>query len=667
MAQNPFHHLYAGEKVNPEEFVRIFSHKLVDHASLLFQSGHVILSGIQGSGKSMLYKLFDPAVRIAYSDAGHEFPIPKEHSNFIGAGINVNTSRCNEFGNRKINSDENIKELLFADFFNYLVSYDIIKSVITLGNHARTADDLNINLSEKRQRNFVESVSQSPVWEGYLKNINTICDLSNRIRQREILYRRFLNYNDRELDPSIASSKTSVGEPMKAIVNSLKESEIVDAGTEFFILVDQYEELATIKDQDGNADYRSIVNKCISRDRSLSYRIGTRGYAWRNHLDVFGSEGHLEEDRDYKLVELDTKLRAKEFSGTSIFPEFANDVFTRRLQFGASAGSAREKARKISDALGTSMSPREKSKQLAGESPASVVKEDNSWPSQLIDELRDLAQIDPLSAKLGEVWYRQKGVQEGDHLKFSAKPWAEKSRQYWRKERSELALLRIAGIRKQRFIYCGEKDILGLSGYNILVFLSLCQYIWDYASQASSSESGEPELPIQPSIQTIGVFQTAKTWLDRIPSDYGRSDDRFKLIQLLGEHFSRSLHHDAKMSNPGQNGISLSIEDLRQNSDIHKFLVEAVDYGNLTMVEHTTRNKDRKRRLKFYLNPLYCPIYRIPYQHTKEPLYISAKTLEEWLAEAGILERLEPAVHRRQARGEQVPPLLSLMNQSDDS
>ena len=103
------------------------------------------------------------------------------------------------------------------------------------------------------------------------------------------------------------------------------------------------------------------------------------------------------------------------------------------------------------------------------------------------------------------------------------------------------------------------------------------------------------------------------------------------------------------MSNPGHNGISFSIEDLRNNIDVYQFLLQAVDYGNLTMVEHATRYRNRKRRLKFYLNPLYCPIFRIPYQHTKEPKYISVDTLRQWLADLDLLPYL---------------PLLNLMDES---
>ncbi len=657
MATNPFHHLYAGEKVNPAEFVQIFSSKLVEHANPVFQTGHVVLTGVQGSGKSMLYKLFDPAVRIAYADLGEPFPVADDFSNYIGAGINVNTARCNEFGNRRVADDITSKEVLFGDFFNYLVCSDILRSVCLLGENVIVREEIGIDwVAEKIQR-FVEIVRDDAVWEGYLSEAASMDQLRERMRDREHKYRRFLNFNDRELDPEVSSSKTSIGEPAKVIARALRSSGILSEKTELFILVDQYEELATINDQEDGADYRSVVNKCISRDPTLSYRIGTRGYAWRNHINVFGSKGHLEQDRDYKLVELDVKLRDQETGKTSVYPDFANDVFLRRLKFLATPGSRRANAKRISDALGSSLLPRDEARALAGNSPAGVLKTEGAWPGWVIEQLQELAKDDPLSAKLGEVWYRQKGIPSEPEEPV----WESKPKQYWKKERVELALLKIASKKGQRAIYSGEGDILSLSGGNILVFLSLCQYIWDYASQASANRGKAPELPISETIQTISVFQTARTWLDRIPSDYGRSDDRYKVIQMLGEKFATSLHNDEKMSNPGQNGISLSIEELRQNADIFSFLVEAVDYGNLTMVEHATRNKDRKRRLKFYLNPLYCPLFRIPYQHTKEPKYIRCDLLREWLGEAGILDRIQPPLERRKSDTDAQLPLLDLM------
>lgn len=663
MARNPFQQLYVGEKVDPDEFVQIFSHKLVPHAMPLFQPGHVVLSGVQGSGKSMLFKLFQPEVRMAYAEIEEPFPIPEESAQFIGAGINVNTARCNEFGNRRVEAGDSQKELMFGDFFNYHICLDLVRSVRKLSSINSISKDLGLRWEGGRSSRFVHAVATSDVWEGYLKGINDLDELEKRFLTRLSLYRRYMNANDKHLNGDVARSKTSAGEPIKVIANALKSAGVVPKGLEFYVLVDQYEELATIKGNGDDADYRSVVNKVISRDPTISYRIGTRGYAWRNHLNVFGSHGHLEQDRDYKLVEIDAKLRAQERAGTSIYPEFANDVFLRRLKYSARAGSARSRATRISDALGRSLAPRDEAIALAGRDPAAVIKGSPDWPKMLSDQLVELAASDPLSAKLGEVWYRQKGTETADG---ESTPWEESNKQYWKKERVELALLHIASIRKQRAIFSGEEDILGLSGGNILLFLSLCQYIWDYASQACSRSDGQPDFPIPVSIQTIGVFQAARTWLDRIPSDYGRSDDRFKLVQLLGEKFATILHGDLKMSNPGHNGISLSIDDLRSNPEVFQFLIEAVDYGNLVMVEHATRSKDRKRRYKFYLNSLYCPVFRIPYQHTKEPLYISVERLSEWLADVGIIDRLEPPKLKRRDAVLEPLPLFSYMDRKYD-
>ena len=132
------------------------------------------------------------------------------------------------------------------------------------------------------------------------------------------------------------------------------------------------------------------------------------------------------------------------------------------------------------------------------------------------------------------------------------------------------------------------------------------------------------------------------------------------------EKFATSLHGNDKMSYPGHNGISLSIEDLMEDPGLLEFLIEAVDHGNLTMIEHATRNKDRKRRLKFYLNPLYCVIFRIPYQHTKEPWYIKAVDLRQWLSQVGVLGPRQRSVRRRRVSTEPEFPLLDMITRSND-
>jgi hypothetical protein len=135
---------------------------------------------------------------------------------------------------------------------------------------------------------------------------------------------------------------------------------------------------------------------------------------------------------------------------------------------------------------------------------------------------------------------------------------------------------------------------------------------------------------------------------------------------MLGERFSNLLHSDLKLSNPGQNGISFTVEDFRSRLDIAAFLIEAVDYGNLLMSEHATRNSDRRRRIKFYLNPLYCPVYRIPFQRSKEPRYLTMLEFERWLLAAGLIEGVSRAGARKAKPALGDATLFDLLEPLDD-
>lgn len=552
---------------------------------------------------------------------------------------------------------------MFGDFLNYYLVKDILRAVEQLATSFEVAASLGIDMSDEKQNNLTIAIVSDPVWEGYLAKVSSYRSLKARIDDRIAKYRRYMNGNDRTLDPEVAATKTAAGEAVKVIVRKLRESGTVLADVPFFILIDQYEELATISGPDGRkADYRSVVNKILnSRDPTLSYRIGTRGYGWRDHLNIFGTDARLEQERDFKLVELDTRLRRQENSSTNVFPDFARDVFERRMKHAAETQGNVEPDLDMQRTFGKSYAPADEARLTTGESGEarrSVVQMDIDWPNWLKQALWAIAEQDPLSARLGEAWVRQKGP--GEEFDPHSAPWTAKP--YWRKERNEICLLQIAGGRRQRTIIAGEDDIIALSGGNILIFLSICQLIWDFASQASKAGDRDPSIPIDREMQTIGAIRAGRAWLDRIPSEYGRSHDRFRLVQKMGERFAESLLPDRKLSNPGQNGVSLSIEELDARPEIKRFLLEAADYGNLVMTEHANRS-GRQRRLKFYLNPIYCPIYRIPFQRSKEPLYLTIERFEEWLADAGIIEKLERPMQRRTGLVDM--PLLDLLEPDD--
>jgi hypothetical protein len=644
LARNPFHHLYVGEHISPDGFVALFSHYLVPHAMALFERGNVVLTGIQGSGKSMLFQLLRPEVRLAYAQSGKEFPLEGENAKFIGAGINVNVAECNQFGQRRSPSDEFELELMFGDFLNYYIVLNLLENIDILSENSNVCNNVGLRRTLANENAFCTSFCSNRVWNGYFSGCKGWQSIKEKIRDRLDFYKTYLAFGDVELNREVSKTKTSPGSPIREVVKILRDSELIDNDTDIFILIDQYEELATIGgNQQKKVDFRSVANRFLNqRDPSVSYRIGTRGYAWRKHIGIFGTDAKLDQGRDFTLLQLDELLARRQDASTSIFPEFARNVFRRRMTYEAAIQKDDSAPCEIGEIFGKSLLPRELADYYAVKNPEAILKLEKEWSTEIKSALRELARTDPLSAKMGEIWLRQKGIDSLDGAE--GEPW--KKKPYWVKERIEPTLLKIAGARSFKPVFSGSDDILGLSNANILNFLGICRAVWAEAAKVGSKQLGAvsghskmPEFPIEFRIQSIGIHQAAREALDKLDSEYGMSKDRYLFVDFVGSMFRTILSNDATLSYPGHNGFSVTIEELNKSPDVADFLIELSDYGNVVMADHTTRYGDKKHRKKFHLNPIYTPVFRIPYQRTKEPKYVTAEIVRDWMAKAGIIIR----------------------------
>ena len=649
MPINPFFELYVGDRLSSREFVDIFSPFLVDHAEALFLPGNVVVKGVQGSGKSMLLSLLKSNVRLEYASAGTNFPVQRDLRKFIGAGINLAHSNAIDFGYRVISDDVKETALFFADFVNYTILLDLFESIRTLSKLPNTdMADPQIDLSAERQHDFVSTLTTADVFQGALEGCTNLVAVEDRMRKRLNAYRRFLHMNDKDLDSHIRESKTDIGIPISAVVGWLKEYGIIERAVAIFIHIDQYEELANISSQKHSPDYRRVINRALARrDRMLSYRIGTRGHAWRNHGFIFGAEAKLEEERDYKFVDLDVILRRHEDRRTWVFPEFAEDVFARRLKHAGLASREATGRDLMKDVFGKNIPPKEEAKKHGGINPRKCVRVDSDWPEDFKKDIYALAEKDPLSARLLEAWVLQQLSRSTNSrerilprdLNMKKMLSAMQKKEWWRKERKELALVQIAGRCQQRPFWSGAEEVTGLSGGNILTFLSLCQFIWDTQNQVKEEGEALTDLSeIDHKVQTIGIFKASNYWLEKIRQETGQSGERFRLAKQIGNVLGRDLYADRQMSYPGHNGFSLADKDLALDhfSHVKKLLEEMSDYGTVIASQHTTKEKDRSSRQKFYLNPILCPQFKIPYQRTKEPKYIHPTQVEEWMREAGL-------------------------------
>jgi len=640
---NPFNELYVSETVGPGAFVQIFSAKLLHNASALYLPGNVVLKGMQGSGKSMLLTLLKPEVRVAYAEAGQKFPLTGMQSQFISAGINLTRSGAIDFGHRTLEVGVNESETLpiyFGDFLNYWIVYDLLSSIelYVSSVEGHIAKDLGISGGEATLDSFAAGLSRLRCWFGYLDGVESYKSLKGLISERISTILSFLNFNTDTLPIEIVRSKTTIGDPIAQTAQALHSSGVVPPSVHLFVRIDQYEELLRLEGRRKTLGplYREIVNKALSlRDPNVSYRIGTRGYAWDEHPRVYGTTGNLERDRNFKLVDLDELLRRQENRKTWIFPEFAEDVFRRRLSYsGFDIPSGKSPLETVFEDGGKS---EERAKQYCGKSPERALRLEPTWPEPWKAYLRKLAAANPLSARFGEAWARQRGKASVMSEFHSDSPiWEAAKNKYWRKERTEAALMQIAGRCGQRMLWYGVDDILALSGGNILVFVSICQHIWSawLRTQRGRELSMDTRPPsFEPVIQTVGIQEASSHWYNKLAEETGGST-RQRFVTHVANVLERRLYNDDSLSYPGANGFSIEVLELSNASELNALLKECVDYGALVDGPHTTKDSTRRARRKWYLAAILSPHFRLPHVHTKEPAYVSAEEVSKWLKES---------------------------------
>lgn len=648
--KNPFVDLYVTESISADTFVKVFSTTLLDEADTLalYQPGNVILMGLQGSGKTALLNLLRPEVLLAYHRANIPWPLPSRCSRFISAGINLSKSGAMDFGQRTIeanNANEDRRyALYFADFLNYWIVDDLLQSLQTLieAGEPKILDFLGIQSFSGNVDKFAQILAENRCWLGALPKVSSLNNLREALQDRIVEYRNFLNYNSDDLPEKIKRSKTSVGEPISATVNILRQCNIVPDTLPVLIRIDQFEDLMGLEeatDQELRVEYRAVIYKMLgTRDSRLSYRVGARPYAVRQDFRMLGTSSAIEELRNYTIVDIDNILRRKEHS-RGIFPKFAEDVFTKRLkEAGHSFPPGAQSL--ISYVFGKRPSVEERAKSYVKDSVDGVVSLEDYWPTATKTFLSDLASIDPISGKLGEVWLRQQLRRDPSKIPdVTKREWDQPKRRWWKKERVEQALLQIAAGRKQRMVWSGDKDILSLSGGNILVFLSICQLIWaEYLRSNVATTDGVPQIHSR-ILQDLGIQQASEYWFRKLRADPNGGDDRHRFVSILAGDLRNALRDDKRMSYPGTNGFSLSERDLSADTDVSVFLDLCTAYGALTVSRHTPKMSSRGLSKKWYLFPILSPYFQLPVAHTKEPMYVKTTQVREWLKKSDVMLR----------------------------
>ena len=651
--RNPFAELYVTESIGTEKFAKLFSPVLARETQThaLFQPGNIVLTGLQGSGKTALLNLLRPEVMIAYRRLEAEWPLPEHLRKFVAASINLNTSRARDFGQRILPHVGDLvatNALLFGDFLNYWIIDDLLRNIETIGDD--TATDLRrllgVEAGQSRLDELARSVAGHRCWFGSLQGVSSYKQLRNAISERIYSYRRFLNYNA-ELSGSIIRSKTSAGEPIEVVAAALKQFGVIPMETPILVVVDQFEDLMGLEisgnDHTGR-EIRGVVMKMLSeRGQQVSYRIGARPYSLYPDFATFRAGSPAEEMRNFRIIDIGDVLGSKE-ARPGLFKEFCEDVFRRRLDW-----SVRTSDGLLSRVFGVNEAPEVKARRYVKSNPANVIGTQDRIDDECAAVLTNIATRDPLSARLGVAWLLQQAPRQEVAVsteELVAEPWNESSRRWWKKERIQQALLQIAASQRQRMKWYGPRDIVALSGRNILVFLSICQFIWAEHSRSikKATEDDSPPKGIPEVTQDVGIHEASAYWFRKIRADPNGGDDRHRFISVLGTKLRAALREDRRMSYPGETGFSLSVGELE---DVSVFLNRCVAYGVLESFRHTAKSKHRGQSRKWYLFPILTPYFQVPTRRTKEPKYLRLSGLREWLisADVGSIDRVTDSRH----------------------
>ena len=575
-------------------------------------------------------------------------------SRFVAGGINLRKSGALDVGQRPLAKNTREEEeatfpFAFADFFNYFVVRDLLESVQLI---AANADAFGGIVNSKRLDEFARRLAAQDCWFGALDGAESFAPLVEALDRRIAAYRKFHIFATNSLPGECDQTRTTIGEPVSRCAECMRVSGLVPSNTPVFVRVDELERLSksdVIRPGLGEA-YRRLINKAIGmRDSRVSYRVGTRRYGWENDLYVFGTADKLENLRDYRIIDLDENMRRAENRKDWVFPRFAADTLRRRLR--TSGVALQSDADVLKHVFGIAPTHEAAVREyVAASSKSERILKVEKCPDRWRKFLDELFVQSPLDAMLAAAWARQKGSPNSRNRMDAPPPKGEAhwKKEYWRKERIRQAVMQIAARAPHRLKWSGKDQMLALSGANITVFLSICHAIWDalHRSRRASEAAGKAPssaFPIERNAQTVGIHTASEHWHSKISEQPG-GGDRQRFVNIIGAQFRDWLLKDPPMSHPGWNGFSLDLANLERHPHIVEFLNDAVAYGDLYASAHTTKERNRSARRKWYLNPILSPFFQIPETHTKEPYYATVEEVGAWLSAADVCLPTEPGV-----------------------
>lgn len=658
-ARNPFRELMVTELIeNPKLYKKMFSEQiLIGETLTVFQPVNAVLTGPQGSGKSMILNLLRYSVLSEYVTGksmheGLEFLKP-----FLGISINLQRAYFQAFGRRSAakrlgsdsNSDLNIDASCAADYLNHFLFAEFLKAIRFLLTPAGTplARWMGLSRSKTNPADLATTMAKWRCWYGYYQDADTIEHLEEACQKRIDEWRRFLNTATEAVPEEIWTTKTMIGEPLHYMGNLLQGMARRGGTLPLYVVIDQYEVLPELNPTHGTILQRVVNTLVKARDPVVFYRIGARTNDWGRELRIWGAESRIEVQRDYMTVDLNEALMRNENTGRETFKSLATDVAHKRL---LQEGYPVDKNR-VHSLFGEETATQESRLYFRRERNNT----DRAFGKLPVEFHADIIRCcgndaAPLELRLAAAWVLQRlGHRDSAATIRSELPQQPWKRESWKKERVLAALCQLASFTNSKKHYSGWANIVDLSGANIGAFLLLASEIWDMATKFDVEpvdRDGQPNT-IPREIQSDGIRAASIKWVERDRREIVGGSLRYSIITRLGPAIHDAIIADQALSNPGHTGFSMQEADIGRDPFIRDFLQDGVSWAILEERPHTSRNKNDTTRRKFYLHPLLSPFFEIPHRRVKEPLYITFEQAQDWFTTIKPIRFTGITKHRR--------------------
>ncbi len=637
---NPFREATSSELIeNPNLYSQIFSHEILVNETLdVFERNNVVLTGPQGTGKTMILSLFNCNFLSACLENAEQSDVINNISPYASVSINLVRSGFHVFGRRSpsraISLNAEKQEIDAACASDFLAHY-LFKQFVTyirflLSDEGKAIRSwMGVSFDVEAASRLAEEMSSWACWRGYYAKRKTLEGLIEKCDERLLSWYDFLNINTDSIPSDVWETKFQMETAlhrMGALTASLSPNKPLP----LYVVIDQYEALPELNQVYGSSLQR-IVNSLIkARDPYVFYKVGARPYDWGKELRVWGAESRIEVDRDYKRVDLNKILRRKENDNEWLFPAFARDVAYRRLRVLCSGHEFTPDH--VEKMFGPHSNDDEANSYVGSKAQrrTEVLRLDKEYAEIVFDNCGEDASI--LELRLASAWVLQRIGKKikPSIIKEEARelPWTNWT---WRKERVEIALLQIASITNQRKKYYGWDSVKYLSGSDIRAFLRICEEVWEIASKIAP-ESLLTETPVPPNLQTEGIFLASHHWRERDKTETHQGSMRYAVISRLGPSIHDSLIDDLAISNPGHTGFSVREPDLAQDdaTQLREFLGNGANWAIFEERPHTSKNREGATRSKWFLHPILSPAFGIPLKRAKEPYYTTIHELIGW-------------------------------------